>query len=114
MSNRTLNLTPELYQYVLDHGVDEHPVLVQLREVTASHPLARMQIAPEQGQFMSMLAKLCNVRRYIEVGTFTGYSALAVALATPSDANLICCDIDKSYTDIAEQHWQLAGVDSKN
>lgn len=113
MSNKTLNLTDALYQYVLDIGVHEHPQLQKLREETAQHPLARMQIAPEQGQFMALLAKLLNVRCYLEVGTFTGYSALSMALAMPRDGRIIACDIDKTYTDIAREHWQAAAVADK-
>lgn len=113
MSNKTLNLTDALYQYVLDVGVHEHPQLVKLREQTALHPQANMQIAPEQGQFMALLAKLLNVHTYLEVGTFTGYSTLAVALALPQDGRIIACDIEKTYTDIAREHWQAAGVSGK-
>lgn len=113
MSNRTLSLTDELYQYVLDSSLREVEVLKQLRAETAKLPMARMQVAPEQGQFMALLVKLLNARRVIEVGVFTGYSSLAVALALPEDGQLIACDISEEYTDIARPYWQSAGVASK-
>ena len=89
MSNRTLNLDDTLYQYVLDHSIREHPAQAALRDATRSHPYAGMQISPEQGQFMGLLIKLMGARRTIEVGVFTGYSALAVALALPDDGKLL-------------------------
>ncbi len=113
MSNRTLNLTDQLYQYVLDSSLREPQVLGQLREETARLPAAQMQIAPEQGQFMALLTKLIAARRVIEVGVFTGYSSLAVALALPDDGQLIGCDISEEYTGIARRYWQQAGVADK-
>ncbi|MGH8807812.1 MAG: SAM-dependent methyltransferase, partial [Noviherbaspirillum sp.] len=113
MSNRTLNLDDRLYQYLLDASLREHPALAELRALTHNHPLARMQIAPEQGQFMALLVKLLGARRTIDIGVFTGYSALAVALALPEDGRVIGCDISVEYTDIGRPFWQKAGVAHK-
>lgn len=113
MTRRTLTLDDRLYRYLLDVSLREHPELARLREQTARHPLAGMQIAPEQGQFMALLVKLLGAGRAIEVGVFTGYSALAVALALPDDGRLLACDISAEYTAIAREHWQRAGVAHK-
>lgn len=113
MSRRTLNLDDTLYHYVLDHSLREHPEQAALREATREHPRAEMQISPEQGQFMQMLAKLIGARRTIEVGTFTGYSALTVALALPDDGRVLACDISDEYTAVGKPYWQRAGVAHK-
>lgn len=113
MSNRTLNLDDALYQYLIDASLREHPVLAELRAATRDHPLARMQIAPEQGQFMALLLKLMGARHTLEVGVFTGYSALATALVLPPDGHVIGCDISAEYTDIGRRHWEKAGVAHK-
>lgn len=113
MTTRTLQLDDTLYQYMLDVSLREHPVLAELREANRSHPLARMQIAAEQGQFMQWLVKLLGARNTIEIGTFTGYSALAVALALPQDGRVAACDISREYTDIARTYWEKAGVAHK-
>lgn len=113
MSNRSISLDDTLYQYLLDASLREHPVLAELRAATHDHPLVRMQIAPEQGQFMQLLVKLIGARHAIEIGVFTGYSALAVALALPEDGRLIGCDISREYTDVGRGYWDKAGVGSK-
>jgi predicted O-methyltransferase YrrM len=113
MSNRTLNLDDTLYRYLLDHSLREHPVLASLREVTRLQPSAIMQISPEQGQFMALLVRLIGARRAIEVGVFTGYSALAVALALPPDGHLLACDVSEKFTRVARPFWDEAGVGHK-
>lgn len=113
MSNRTLNLTDALYDYVLTHSLREHPAQTALREATRSHERASMQISPEQGQFMALLVKLMGARNAIEVGVFTGYSALSVALALPPEGRLVACDISEEYTSVARPYWRQAGVADK-
>jgi predicted O-methyltransferase YrrM len=113
MTNQSIGLSEELQNYILDHSLREDPLLVRLREETAELPQRNMQIAPEQGQFMAMLARLIGAKRYIEVGTFTGYSALAVTMAMPEDGKTIACDISREWTDIARRYWQEAGVDER-
>ena len=113
MSNKTLALNDTLYQYLIEHSLREHPVLAILREETLQHPDVRMQIAPEQGQFMALLVKLIGAKQCLEIGTFTGYSALAVALALPEHGKLITCDINKEVTEIAQRFWTMAGQHHK-
>ena len=113
MSNRSIVLTDRTYEYLLDVSLREAPVLRELREATASHPMVVMQISPEQGQFMAMLARLTGARRCLEVGVFTGYSSLAVALALPADGHIIACDIDEDFTRMAVDFWRRAGVEDK-
>ncbi len=110
MSNRTLRLDDRTYEYLLAHSLREDPRLAALRAETASHPKVNMQIAPEQGQFMQMLVRLCGARRAIEVGVFTGYSSLAVMLAMPEQGRLLALDVSEEYTAVARRHWQAAGV----
>jgi predicted O-methyltransferase YrrM len=113
MTRRTLKLDDALYDYLLAHSLREHPALAALREATRTHPRASMQIAPEQGQLMALLVKLIGARRTIEVGVFTGYSALAVALALPDDGYVLACDVSDEYTSVARDYWQRAGVAHK-
>jgi predicted O-methyltransferase YrrM len=113
MTNRTLALDDRLYRYLLEHSVKEAPALAALRQETAQHPMGQMQIAPEQGQLMALLVQLLGVKKALEVGVFTGYSALAVALALPADGQLIACDVSEEYTAIARRYWQQAGVADK-
>ena len=113
MSNRTLSLDDRTYEYLLRHSLREHEALARLRAETASHPQVNMQIAPEQGQFMQMLVRLLGARRAIEVGVFTGYSSLAVALALPEDGRILACDVSEKWTAIARRFWREAGVEHK-
>jgi predicted O-methyltransferase YrrM len=113
VSTRTLQLDDRLYEYLLGHSLREAPALALLRAETASHPKVNMQIAPEQGQFMQLLVRAIGARRAIEVGVFTGYSSLAVALALPDDGRLLACDVSDEYTKIARKYWQKAGIATK-
>jgi predicted O-methyltransferase YrrM len=113
MSSQTLNFDGIVYEYLQSHSLREHPAQIALREATRSHPHAVMQISPEQGQFMALLVRLLGARRTIEIGVFTGYSALAVALALPEDGKMLACDISDEYTRIGLPHWQAAGVAHK-
>ena len=113
MSNKTLSITDTLYEYILDVSVREPDVLAELRAVTARLPEVAMQIAPEQGRFMALLVQIMNARRCIEVGVFTGYSSLSVALALPVDGSIIACDVSEEWTAVARRYWQKAGVAEK-
>ena len=113
MSLRTLNLDDALYGYLLGHSLREHPAQTALREATSGHPHAGMQVSPEQGQLMQLLVRILGARQAIEVGVFTGYSALAVALALPDDGHLLACDISDEYTAIGRPYWEAAGVAHK-
>lgn len=110
MTARTLNLDDALYQYLLDVSLRETPLQRRLRDETQALPMARWQIAPEQGQFLALLVKLTGARRLLEVGTFTGYSALCLASALPQDGSLICCDIPGDYNAVALRYWREAGL----
>jgi len=103
-----LSLTPELYGYLLDKSLREHPVLCDLRAKTSTMELANMQVAPEQAQFMQFLIRLIRAKKVLELGTFTGYSALAMALALPEDGQLVTCDISEQWTKTAHPFWQRA------
>jgi predicted O-methyltransferase YrrM len=113
MSNRTLNLTDDLVAYVRHYGVREHPVLGHLREDTAPMPMSQMQIAPEQGAFMALLVQLIGAKRILEIGTFTGYSSTAMALAMPADGSITCLDVSREWTDRAREAWREAGVEDR-
>jgi caffeoyl-CoA O-methyltransferase len=110
MSSRTIPMTDRLYDYLLKVSLREPPLLAELRAETAKLPLAMMQISPEQGQFMALLAELIGARKAIEVGTFTGYSALCVAGALPADGKLIACDISEEFTSVARRYWAKSGI----
>ncbi|WP_374652490.1 O-methyltransferase [Dongia sp.] len=113
MSKEPLQVTRQLYDYILKFGFRDDPLLQALREETGKLPASVMQISPEQGQFMALLTQLMGVKRAIEIGTFTGYSSLSVARALPADGKLVCCDISKEYTDVARRYWAKAGVEDK-
>ena len=113
MSARTLQITPALYDYLMQFGVRESRAAAALRIETAELPMAMMQISPEQAGFMQLIVKLLGVRRALEVGTFTGYSALAVAEAMPDDGRLMACDVSEEWTSMGKRHWKSAGVAHK-
>ena len=110
MSNRTIAVDDALYQYILDVSLREPELMRRLRAETASLPEATMQIAPDQGQFMALLVRLIGARRIIEVGTFTGYSALCMALALPEGGRIVACDVNETWTAVARRYWAEAGV----
>jgi caffeoyl-CoA O-methyltransferase len=113
MTSRTLCLSEPLHAYLLEVSLREPPLLARLRAETETLPLSNMQISPEQGQFMALLVELIGARRTLEIGTFTGYSALCVARALPADGQIVTCDISARYTDIARRYWAEAGVADK-
>lgn len=113
MTNKTIGLSDELAAYVVKVGAREPDVLARLREETAALPQHRMQISPEEGTFLAMLVELTGARRCIEIGTFTGYSSTAVALALPDDGMIVCCDVSEEWTSLARKYWDEAGVADK-
>lgn len=113
MSQKSLGLEPSLYDYLLAANPPEPDILRQLREETARLPQAMMQITPEQGSFMALLANLIQARHVLEIGVFTGYSSLAVLLAMPETGRLTACDISDEWTAIAQRYWHKAGMDGK-
>ncbi len=110
MSNGSIGLSPELNAYLSRVGAREPEVLRQLRDETAKMPQAQMQIAVEEGAFLALLVELVGARRILEVGTFTGYSSTAMALAMPADGSMVCCDVSREFTDVARRTWSAAGV----
>jgi len=110
MSNGSIGLDEALNDYLVRTGVREHPVLAELRRSTAEMPNANMQIAPEEGALLAMLVRVLPARRILEVGTFTGYSSTAMALAQPPDGRVVCCDVSVEFTDVARRAWADAGV----
>jgi predicted O-methyltransferase YrrM len=113
MTMRTVAMDASLFDYLLAQSLREHPAQTALREATLSVPHATMQISPDQGQLMALLVKLMGARRTLEVGTFTGYSALTVALALPADGRLLACDISDDYTRVGRPFWKQAGVEQR-
>lgn len=113
MSNTMLSFTDELTEYLRTKGLREPSLLAELRKETAALPRAQMQISPEQGALMANLIRILGAKMTIEVGTFTGYSSLVVALALPRDGKVIACDVSQEWTDIARQYWERAGVSSR-
>lgn len=110
MSRGSIGLDRRLNDYVVAGHKPEHAVLAKLRQVTGTMPMAGLQISPEQGAFLAFLVRLIGARTALEVGTFTGYSALAVALALPEEGRLVACDVNAEWTAIGQRHWQEAGV----
>jgi predicted O-methyltransferase YrrM len=113
MTMRTVAIDATLFDYLLANSLREHPAQAALREATRTMPHAGMQISPDQGQLMALLVKLMGARRALEIGTFTGYSALAVALALPEDGKLLACDISDEYTRVGRPFWRQAGVEAR-
>jgi predicted O-methyltransferase YrrM len=110
MSNASMGLPEDLQAYLVRHGVREAEILKRLRDETAQLPQHNMQIAPEQGALLALLIELTGARRCIEIGTFTGYSSLVVAMAMPADGTIVCCDISDEWTSVARRYWAEAGV----
>src|SRR5438105_66401 len=113
MSSKPTPVTEELHDYMLAATLREPEILARLRRENADHPLAQMQIAPEQGQLMALLVRLIGARNTLEIGVFTGYSSLWVALALPSEGRIIACDVDEGYTAVARRYWRAADVEQK-
>ena len=113
MSTKTINIDEKLYEYLLNNSLREPELLKKLREETALMPSGLMQISPEQGQFMGLLVRLIGIRRILEIGVFTGYSSLAMALALPEDGMIVACDISEEYTRTARKYWKEANVDTR-
>jgi len=113
MKPKSTWMNEEIYQYMMKHSLREADILRELRIETSNHPWARMQICPIQGQLMALLTKLVGATKSIEVGVFTGYSSLAVALAMPDHGTILACDINEEFTQIAQRYWQKAGVAHK-
>ncbi len=114
MSSKSIDLTPQLHQYLVDHRSERDPVLAELRQVTLTlGGRSIMQVGPEQGAFMTLLTAAIGARTAIEVGTFTGYSGLCIARGLPESGRLITCDIDQETTAIARRFWERAGVAHK-
>lgn len=113
MANKFLELDGKLCNYIQSVSLREPEILAQLREETGKLPMRNMQIAPEQGQFMALLVQLMGAKKTLDIGVFTGYSSLVVALALPQDGQVVACDIDETYTAIAGRYWELSGVGDK-
>ena len=113
MSNRTLAIDDRIYDYLISVSLRESSLLRQLREETAGIEYSEMQIAPEQGQFMALLVRLIGARQALEVGTFTGYSAICIAGALADGGELICCDDSEEWTAMATKYWHEAGLDDR-
>ena len=113
MSNKTLCITEDLYEYLLSVSLREPDILRELRLETAQDENAHMQISPEQGQFMALLVKLLGAKCTLEIGVYTGYSALCIGLALPENGRVIACDVNREWTDTAERYWRKAGVQDR-
>jgi predicted O-methyltransferase YrrM len=113
MSKKSLGLDDRVYEYLLSVSLREAGILTKLRQETEQHSASVMQIAPDQGQFMALLIKLLGAKKTLDIGVFTGYSSLVVALALPEDGRVVACDRDPDATAIARRYWQEAGVEHK-
>lgn len=113
MTGKSTFIDPAIQNYIIENTVLEHPLLRELREETARMPNAIMQIGPDQGRLMQLLAHAIGARRYLEIGVFTGYSSLAMALALPGDGYILACDVSEEYTSVARRYWNEAGVAKK-
>lgn len=113
MSTRSLSLSADIYRYLQAHALREPAVLARLRAETEGLSGAEMQVSPEQGQFMALIVKLIGARRCLEIGTYTGYSSLAVALALPEDGRVVTCDVSEEWTAVARRYWREAGVEAR-
>lgn len=113
MSNKTLCITEELYEYMLSVSLREPDILRELRHETAEDENANMQISPEQGQFMGLLVKLLGAKRTLDIGVYTGYSSLCIGLALPEKGRVVACDINREWTDVARRYWEKAGIQDK-
>ena len=113
MSSRSIQMTEDIYSYLLRNSLRENIHCVQLREETQLLTMAGMQVSPEQGQLMGLLIEIIGATRVIEVGVFTGYSCLCMALALPEDGTIVACDVSEEWTSVGEKYWSLAGVRDK-
>lgn len=113
MTAKSTFVDQAIQEYIIATLGREQPLLKELREETSRLPQARMQIGPEQGQFMALLAHTIGARRYLEIGVFTGYSSLAMALALPHDGYILACDVSQEYTAVARRYWKSAGIEGK-
>ena len=113
MGKKSLGLDSQVYDYLVSVSVREAEVLTKLREETNQHPMSVMQISPDQGQFMGLLVQLLGAKKTLDIGVFTGYSSLVVALALPADGKVIACDVDEKYTAYARRYWETAEVTDK-
>ncbi|MEK9673012.1 MAG: class I SAM-dependent methyltransferase [Rhodospirillaceae bacterium] len=111
MPKTTTGLDPKIYDYLLKSSLREPDVLARLRDETAKHPRANMQVSPDQGQFLSLLVRMTGAKRIIEVGTFTGYSSTSMAMGLPEGGGIIACDVSDEFTQVARRYWKDAGVD---
>jgi len=113
MANRSIGLNSELYDYLLNYGLREPDILQQLRNATEKEELSVMRSAPEQGQLMAMLLRLMGAKRVLEIGTYTGYATLWMALALPEDGKIVSCDVSEQWTAVGQAYWAAAGVADK-
>src|SRR5262245_58040836 len=113
MTRATYGLDESIRTYLLANQPPEHPLLAELREVTATMNRSRMQISPEQGHYLAFMVRLIGARRVLEVGTYTGYSSLGMALALPPDGKIVACDKSEEWTDVARRFWKKAGLSDR-